>query len=72
MSQPVERLHEAGAPFGTPAAQKWYAWMLLRRSAPGDREQARLLLDEGITSFQAMGMQHSLGEAESMRASLHG
>ena len=55
---------------GKPSVQKWYAWMLLRRAAPGDRDQARVLLDDAIASFRAMGMQLSLGEAETMRASL--
>ena len=63
---------EVGDRLGKPAVQKWYAWMLLRRNAPGDREQARVLLDEVITSCKAMGMQLSLGEAEAMRESLHG
>ena len=46
--------------------------MLLRRAAPGDRDQARALLDQAIASFRAMGMQLSLGEAEAMRRSLDG
>ena len=55
---------------GKPSVQKWYVWMLLRRAASGDREQARVLLDDAIASFGAMGMLLSLGEAETMRASL--
>jgi tetratricopeptide (TPR) repeat protein len=63
---------EAGDRLGKPAVQKWYAWMLLRRAAPGDRDHARVLLDEVITSCKAMGMQLTLGEAEAMRGSLDG
>ena len=63
---------EIGDRLGKPAVQKWYAWMLLRRAAPGDREQARVLLDEAIASCRTMGMQLSLGEAEALRASLDG
>ncbi len=63
---------EVGDRLGKPSVQKWYAWMLLRRAAPGDRDQARVLLDEVITSCKAMGMQLTLGEAETMRASLDG
>ena len=63
---------EIGDRPGEPSVQKWYAWMLLRRAAPGDRDQARRLLDEAIASFRAMGMQLSLGEAEAMRRSLDG
>ena len=61
---------EVGDRLGKPAVQEWYAWMLLRRAGPGDRDHARVLLDEVITSCKAMGMQLSLGEAETMRASL--
>ena len=61
-----------GDRLGKPAVQKWYAWMLLRRDGPGDRDQARVLLDEVITLCKAMGMQLSLGEAEAMRESLNG
>ncbi len=63
---------EIGDRLGKPAVQKWYAWMLLRRAAPGDHDQARVLLDDAIASFRAMGMQLSLGEAEALRASLNG
>ena len=56
-----------GDRLGKPSVQKWYAWMLLRRNAPGDREQARVLLDDAIASFRAMGMTPSLGEAEAMQ-----
>ena len=63
---------EIGDRLGKPSVQKWYAWMLLRRAAPGDHDQARVLLDEAITSFRAMGMLLSLGEAETMRQSLDG
>lgn len=61
---------EVGDLLGKPAVQKWCAWMLLRRNAPGDRDHARVLLDEVITSCRAMDMQRTLGEAETMRASL--
>ncbi len=37
------------------------------RYRPGDREQARVLLDEAIESFRAMGMTLSLGESEELR-----
>ena len=62
----------AGDRLGKPSVQKWYAWMLLRRDAPGDHDQARVLLDEVITACEAMGMQLTLGEAEAMRQSLDG
>ena len=43
----------------------------LRRADP-PRHQARVLLDEAITSCRAMGMQLSLGQADAMRESLNG
>ncbi len=63
---------QIGDRLGKPTVQKWYAWMLLRRAATGDRDQARALLDEAIISCRGMGMQLSLGEAEAMRRSLDG
>ncbi len=63
---------EIGDRLGKPSVQKWYVWMLLRRAAPGDRDQARTLLDEAIPAFRSMGMTLSLGEAEAMRRSLDG
>lgn len=39
---------QIGDRIGKPSVQKWYAWMLLRRDAPGVRDQARVLLDVAI------------------------
>ena len=61
-----------GDRLGKPSVQKWYAWMLLRRAAPGDRDRACVLLDEAIPAFRAMGMTPSLGEADAMRRALDG
>lgn len=58
---------EIGDRLGKPSVQKWYAWMLLRRAAPGDRDQARVLLDQAIPAFRSMGMTLSLGQAEAMQ-----
>ena len=33
---------QIGDRLGKPSVQKWYAWMLLRCDAPGDRDQARV------------------------------
>ncbi|MDA1091966.1 MAG: protein kinase [Acidobacteria bacterium] len=60
---------QIGDRLGKPSVQKWYAWMLLRRDAPGDRDRARALLDEAIGSFRALGMTLSLGQAEELRRS---
>jgi tetratricopeptide (TPR) repeat protein len=39
-----------------PAARTWYADMLLRRSAPGDADRARVLLDDAIAICDRYGM----------------
>ena len=39
-----------------PEARRWYAWMLLDRDAPGDREKARTLLAEAIELYRTIGM----------------
>jgi pimeloyl-ACP methyl ester carboxylesterase len=36
-----------GDRLGKPSVQRWHAWMLLRRDAPGDRDRARALLADG-------------------------
>jgi len=58
-----------GDRLGKPSVQRWHAWMLLRRDAPGDRDRARPLLDEAIASFGALGMTLSLGQSEALRRS---
>jgi hypothetical protein len=58
-----------GDRLGKPSVQRWHAWMLLRRDAPGDRDRARALLDEAIASFGALGMTLSLGQSEALRRS---
>jgi class 3 adenylate cyclase/tetratricopeptide (TPR) repeat protein len=42
------------------------AWMYLRRSAPGDQERARVLLDAAIVQFKTIGMTGWLRRAEGL------
>ena len=52
----LEQAHEL--PFRTeqPEVRRWYAWMLLERDEPGDREEAHRLLHEAIPMFEELGM----------------
>lgn len=34
--------------------RRWWAWMLLRRGAPDDRERAGELLEEAIAGYQKL------------------
>ena len=50
-----------------PEVRRWYAWMLLERDEPGDRERATELLNEAIPMFEELGM---VGHAELARGML--
>jgi hypothetical protein len=47
-------------------ARRWYAWMLLRRRAPGDAEHARALLGDAI----ALAEQYQLPRRERLAREL--
>ena len=49
-----------------PDVRRWYAWMLLDRDAPGDRDKARTLLGEAIGLYKAIGMPKHVEIAERM------
>jgi tetratricopeptide (TPR) repeat protein len=49
-----------------PEARRFYARMLLDRSAPGDRETARKLLTEAIEMYRRIGMPKHVEMAEAM------
>jgi hypothetical protein len=51
-------VRQADAAYGIcrPDARIWYADMLLARNDPGDRERARVLLAEGLSLYQSIGM----------------
>jgi hypothetical protein len=51
-----------------PEARRWYAWMLLERDGPGDREKARGLLTEAIEMYSRIGMPKHVEMAEGMLA----
>ena len=49
-----------------PEIRRWFAWMLLDRDAPGDREKPRTLLNEAIELYRAIGMPKHVEMAERM------
>ena len=49
-----------------PEVRRWYAWMLMDRDAPGDREKAQSLLGEAIEMYRAIGMPKHVEMAERM------
>jgi tetratricopeptide (TPR) repeat protein len=49
-----------------PETRRWYAWMLLDRDAPGDRDKARTLLGEAIEMYRKIGMPKHVEIAEKM------
>ena len=49
-----------------PETRRWYAWMLLDRDGPGDREKARTLLSEAIAMYRQIGMPKHVEMAETM------
>ncbi|GMR24034.1 MAG: hypothetical protein BMS9Abin37_2523 [Acidobacteriota bacterium] len=49
-----------------PEVRRWYAKMLTDRAAPGDRENARELLDEAIDGYRTLGMPRHLEMAQEL------
>ena len=39
-----------------PETLRWYAWMLLDRNQPGDKDKATTLLGEAIEMYGELGM----------------
>ena len=53
-----------------PEVRRWYAWMLLDRGAPGDRDKARTLLGEAIEMYRSIGMPKHKRMADDMLATI--
>jgi tetratricopeptide (TPR) repeat protein len=49
-----------------PDARRWYAWMLIDRGEPGDREKAISLLAEAIEMYRRIGMPKHVELAEGL------
>jgi len=62
----LRQAHDFPSKIGQPEVRRWYAWMLLDRDAPGDRDKARTFLGEAIELYQAIGMPKHVEIAERM------
>ena len=60
----LRQAHDIPSIIDQPTARRWYAWMLLDRDAPGDREKARTLLEEAIEMYGTIGMPKHVEMAE--------
>jgi len=58
--------HKLPVVIAQPETRRWYAWMLLDRDAPGDREKASELLTEAIAMYRKIGMPKHVEMAERM------
>ncbi len=64
----LRQAHDLPHRIEQPEVRRWYAWMLLERDAPGDRERARVLLNEAIAMYRDIGMPKHLEIAEVLLA----
>ena len=62
----LRQAHDFPDKIAQPETRRWYAWMLLDRDAPGDREKARTLLGEAIEMYRTIGMPKHVEIAERM------
>lgn len=53
-------------PVEQPEVRRWYAWMLLDRCGPGDRERARVLLTEARSGYERVVMPKHVEMADRM------
>ena len=49
-----------------PETRRWYARMLIDRAGPGDKDRARVLLDEAIEMYGTLGMPRHLEMAKAL------
>ena len=64
----LQQAHDVPNKLAQPETRRWYAWMLLDRDAPSDRDRARTLLGEAIDLYQTIGMPKHVEIAEKMLA----
>ncbi len=62
----LRQAHDLPNVLAQPETRRWYAWMLLDRNAPGDREKARELLTEAVAMYRQIGMPKHVAMAEAM------
>ena len=62
----LNQAHEIPFRSEQPEVRRWYAQMLLDRTAPGDRDKARTMLGEAVEMYQQIGMPKHLEIAREM------
>ena len=62
----LRQAHDFPDKIAQPEVRRWYAWMLLDRDAPGDRDKARTLLGQAIELYGTLGMPKHAEIAEKM------
>ena len=62
----LRQAHELPVVIEQPEVRRWYARMLIERNAPGDRDNARELLNESITMYRRLGMPKHVEMAEAL------
>ncbi len=62
----LEQAHDMPFRFEQPETRRWYAWMLLDRDQPGDKDKATTLLGEAIEMYEELGMPKHVGLAEEL------
>ena len=62
----LRQAHDLPHKIAQPEVRRWYARMLLDRSAPGDHDKARTMLGEAVEVYEAIGMRRHLEIAREM------
>jgi tetratricopeptide (TPR) repeat protein len=62
----LKQAHEIPHRTDQPETRRWYAWMLLDRDQPGDKEKAHALLNEAIPMYKELRMPKHLELAEAL------
>ncbi len=64
----LTQAHDMPFVLAQPETRRWYAWMLIDRNEPGDRDKAAVLLKEAIRMYGAIGMPTHVALAEELLA----
>jgi hypothetical protein len=64
----LRQAHEIPVRIGQPEVRRRYAWMLIDRNGPSDRDKARTLLEETIEAYEEIGMPKHVEIAEELLA----
>ena len=62
----LQQTHEIPHRTDQPETRRWYAWLLLDRDQPADKEKAQTLLNEAIEMYKEIGMPKHVELAEDL------